>query len=168
MEKRKKSYSIDRVVVFTRPEDGGLSYVHPCRSVDDPEDMTDDQIFERALKDIPKNAINPTAMFFRDLPKERDYRGAWKQNAHGLVEHDITKAKDMMRQYLRQARAPKLQQLDTDYMRADEAGNAQLKKSIADQKQRLRDLTAMPEIEACETVEQLRSIWPSDLPVPEK
>jgi len=57
----------------------------------------------------------------------------------------------------------KLAELDAQYLRADEDGDAQAKRDIVAQKKALRDMTAAPEIEAATTPEALDAFWPTQL-----
>lgn len=92
----------------------------------------------------------------------RKYRDAWEDDGHAL-QHKMEKAREIHRGYLRQARAEKFTVLDTAYLKADEAGDVQEKKRVAELKARLRDLPADPAIDAAETVEQLHAFWPPEL-----
>jgi hypothetical protein len=90
-----------------------------------------------------------------DLPKGREFRSAWTFNG-AAVEVDMTKAKDIQRDTLRQERKPKLEELDVEVMKALESGKST--SSVAAEKQRLRDLTKDPRIEAAQTPEELKAL----------
>lgn len=92
-----------------------------------------------------------------DVPSSREYREAWTDSGT-RIEHDMGKARNLHRDKLRIARAPLLARLDVEYQRADEEGHVQQKRAVAVEKQRLRDVTADPRIEAAETVGQLASV----------
>ena len=96
-----------------------------------------------------------------DIPVDRTYRNAWSWN--GKIEHDMVKARNIHRDLMRQSRKPKLETLDAAYMRADEVSNTSLKAQIANQKQALRDVPAIPAIETAATIEQLKTVWPEIL-----
>lgn len=97
-----------------------------------------------------------------EVPKDRTFRNALKDES-GKLKHHMPTARNIWRDKMRQARANRLSALDTEYMRADEIGNAQSKKDIAAKKQALRDVTTLPEIEAAKTPEELKAVWPSIL-----
>jgi len=59
---------------------------------------------------------------------------------------------------LREARAPRLAALDLAYLQADETNAQARKELIAEEKQRLRDITLDPRIEAVQTIAELRVI----------
>jgi len=71
-----------------------------------------------------------------------------------IITIDIPKAKEIRKEQLRQERKPLLEQLDVDYMRAQEAGD--ITSSIVQKKQRLRDITNA--VDSCTTVEELKAI----------
>lgn len=71
---------------------------------------------------------------------------------------DMTKARNIHRDRMRAARAPKLAALDVAFQRALETGGDTV--SIVAQKQALRDVTANPEIEAAQTPDDLKKVWP--------
>jgi hypothetical protein len=75
-----------------------------------------------------------------------------------MITINIDKAKDITKDRLRTERAPLLQQLDVDFMKAVEvqADTA----DIVAEKKRLRDITA--EVDNAETVEELKLIKVSD------
>jgi hypothetical protein len=98
-----------------------------------------------------------------DEGTDRTFRGAWKDAGRGKPDVDMPKAREIHRNSLRDMRAPILEKLDTDYLRADEAGDQQAKKQVAAKKQALRDITADPRIEAAQTPEELKAVLPDAL-----
>ena len=147
-------------ILFTRP-DGGLSVVIPViNTLGEAEGFTEADALERALAKLPADALNVRVVDETDIPTDRTYRNAWMDAGSGSVTHDMTKAREIHKNKLRELRAPKLAALDVDYIRADEAGNAALKTQIAQQKQALRDVTADPAIAAAQTVDELKLVIP--------
>jgi hypothetical protein len=98
---------------------------------------------------VPNDYLDET-----NLP---DYRNAWVDTGKNKPEHDMAKARDIHRARLRKLRGNYLDALDADYMRADEANDAQTKKAVAAKKQKLRDVTEHPAIEAAQTAEELKA-----------
>ena len=94
-----------------------------------------------------------------DIPADRTFRNAWKAN----LSIDMVKARGVLKEKMRTRRATLLNDLDVQYIRAAEAGDAQLKNAIKAQKQTLRDVTALTAIEAATTATQLKAAWPVDL-----
>ena len=72
------------------------------------------------------------------VPTDRTFRGAWQFNGDA-VEVDMTTAVAIHKDNLRAERAPRLADLDVQYMKALEAGTGAAE--IAAQKQTLRDIT---------------------------
>lgn len=109
---------------------------------------------------VPNDYLDDTSdLTFRDAWIDAPLGGpGW-----GKPGTDMVKAREIHRTRLRQMRAPLLEALDTDYMRADEAGDQQEKKRIALRKQALRDVTADPAIEAAVSPEALKAVIPGAL-----
>ena len=107
-----------------------------------PPDATDIRIVERA-----------------EIPTDRTFRNALKSD----LTHDMEKCRSIWRDKMRDARKRLLAALDVEYQRADETGDAQEKLSVAAAKRELRDVTAVPEIDAAKTPEELKAVWPECL-----
>lgn len=97
-----------------------------------------------------------------DVPQDRSYRNGWTLRA-GKVEHDMVKCRALHRDKMRTARKERMAVQDTRYMRADEDGDLATKRAVAARKKLLRDVTALPEIEAAQTIDALKAIWPAYL-----
>ncbi|MBX9587915.1 MAG: hypothetical protein K2X43_01330 [Hyphomonadaceae bacterium] len=144
-------------IVYTAP-DGTVQLCTPYHG-DRRLDETEASWYARiANKDVPSGSVNIQVIDSSALPSV-NFRNAWRQDGQRLVI-DMPKAREIHRASMRQARAPLLQQLDIEYQRADEAGDAERKKEIAARKQALRDCTKHPDIEAAQTPEELSAVWP--------
>lgn len=91
------------------------------------------------------------------------FRDAFADTGNGKPDVDMPKAREIHRKHLRRMRTPLLEQLDTDYLRADEAGDQQAKATIRARKQALRDVTADPAIDAAQTPAELKAVIPEAL-----
>lgn len=98
------------------------------------------------------------------LPAERTFRNAWEANSDtGIISVDMTAAKDIWRDKIRQARTESLAALDTAFMKALETGVDTTQ--ITADKQALRDAPADPAIDAATTPEELATVQPAGLTV---
>lgn len=95
---------------------------------------------------------------FLNEETDQTFRDAWEDKGNNKPDVNMPKAREIHKEKLRRLRASLLEDLDNQYMRADEAGDTQKKKEIADQKQILRDITDNPAIEAAQTTEDLKAI----------
>lgn len=75
---------------------------------------------------------------------------------------NISKAREIHREKIRQARIQKFTELDVAMQRELEKENPETNEIIA-KKQELRDLTIDPAIDLSNTIDDLKSIWPTDL-----
>lgn len=93
------------------------------------------------------------------VPQDRTFRNAWAFDG-SAVAVDMDKAREIQRDLMRKARAPLLADLDTQFMKALETGADT--SAIVAAKQELRDVTKAPEIEAAQTPEELKAVWPAE------
>jgi hypothetical protein len=150
---------------YTRP-DGGVNIVNAA-----PKErlelvlgaLTDDEYRAHVVeRSIPADALD-----LHELPEDwappdvdRTFRDAWRKNGVAFSV-DMAHARDIHRNKMRRARAPLLEGLDVEAMRALEQGKPTT--DIVIRKQALRDVTADPAIEAAQTPEKLKAVWPAFL-----
>ena len=89
------------------------------------------------------------------VPTDRTFRGAWSFNGDA-VEVDMTAALAIHKDNLRAERAPRLDALDVEYMKALESGTGAA--DIATQKQTLRDITDDSRIASASTPDALKAL----------
>ena len=89
------------------------------------------------------------------VPADRTFRGAWQFNGDA-VEVDMTNALAIHKDNLRAERAPRLADLDVQYMKALEAGTGAAE--IAAQKETLRDITDDARLAAATTPDELKAL----------
>ena len=116
-----------------------------------PQDMRDDVGSWRAMSDDA-------------IPTDRTFRNAWADTTpEAVIDHDMPKAREIWRNKMRAARAPKLAALDVDFMVALEGKKSTA--AIASKKQALRDVTKDQAIEAAQSPDELKAVWPDALKV---
>lgn len=153
---------MSKVIVYTRP-DGGLSVCVPVVDRFDPPGFSTDDAIARAIaKDIPQDAISVQVIERSDVPNDRTFRNAWKQEGRS-VGHDMDKCREIWKDKMREARAPILAALDADYSKADESGDQIKKRDVAAKKQALRDVTKHADIDTAATPDDLKKVWPTVL-----
>lgn len=96
------------------------------------------------------------------LPADRTFRNAWADDG-STIGHDMAKAKAIHMDRIRAARAPKLEELDAQWMRATGQSKTAEVAQIEALRQKLRDLPQTLDLSKAATVEELKSIWPADL-----
>lgn len=155
--------------ILFKLSDGSLAYCRPCAPVAEGE--TDqaylDRVAEKTLADNQHDPLWQGATRVADvdpdvIPTDQEswkYREAWDWvTDKPEIDIDMTKARAIKRGHLRQERAVRFQKLDIDYLRADEAGDAQTKKRLQQRKQALRDAPADPRIEKAASLTDLEAI----------
>lgn len=154
-------------IAFTRP-DGGVSIVSAAPKPQIERTLgplTDSEYLQHVLaRSIPPEASDVSVLADAWAPPDidREFRNAWRHTG-GAFRVDMPHARDLHREKMRRARKPLMEALDIEYMRLDEAGDSAGKVKLAQNKQKLRDVTADPAIEAAQTPAELRAVWPKVL-----
>lgn len=77
-----------------------------------------------------------------------------------MIKINMSIARDVHRDLIREARTASFQRLDVEYQIALEKGDKELQEAIAKQKQELRDMPANASIDNAKTTEDLSKFWP--------
>jgi hypothetical protein len=117
---------------------------------------TEDEFIARvAARSVPADATNVRVVDESEIPGDRVFRDAWK-DAGGKLDVDFAKAQEITKERLRRERAPLLEVLDVQFMRAVETGADTT--AIVAEKQRLRDLPALAD--SAGSLDQLKALKP--------
>ena len=92
------------------------------------------------------------------MPSDRHFRNAWKLNGSVMIE-DITEAKKIFQDKIREVRKPLLEAEDVAYMKALEANDASAKDASVAKKKKLRDAPAASAISSADTIAKLKAAW---------
>ena len=117
-------------------------------------------------RNLLTDARNVVVVEAADLPHAGSLRAAWRQDGATVPVFDMGRGRSIKTDLIRPERNRRLAALDVDYMRADEAGDAEEKEKRAGLKQELRDLpvTIQPALDAIdnpETLEDYNPTWPT-------
>ena len=92
------------------------------------------------------------------MPSDRHFRNAWKLNGNVMTE-DLTAAKVIFKDKIREVRKPLLEAEDVVYMKALEADDASAKTASVAKKKALRDAPAAKAIDDADTIAKLKAAW---------
>jgi len=92
------------------------------------------------------------------VPSDRHFRGAWSLDGTVITE-DVTAAKAIFKDKIREVRAPLLDAEDVVYMKALEADDADAKAASVTKKGKLRDAPAASAITNADTIAKLKAAW---------
>ena len=92
------------------------------------------------------------------VPSDRHFRGAWKLNG-SVISEDMTEAKKIFQDKIREVRQPLLEAEDVVYMKALEADDASAKTASVAKKKALRDAPAASAISSADTIAKLKAAW---------
>ena len=92
------------------------------------------------------------------VPSDRHFRGAWSLSGK-VISEDMTKAKEIFRDKIRELRKELLEEEDVVYMKALEADDASAKTASVAKKKALRDAPAASAISDADTIAKLKAAW---------
>jgi len=92
------------------------------------------------------------------VPSDRHFRGAWSLSG-SVISEDMTAAKAIFKDKIREVRAPLLDAEDVVYMKALEADDADAKTASVNKKKALRDAPAASAINSASTIAKLKAAW---------
>ena len=96
------------------------------------------------------------------VPSDRHFRGAWVIDGKTISE-DVTEAKKIFQDKIREVRKPLLEAEDVVYMKALEADDASAKTASVAKKKKLRDAPAASAISSADTIAKLKAAWNTSL-----
>ena len=91
-------------------------------------------------------------------PSDRHFREAWSLSG-SVISEDLTKAKEIFKDKIREVRKPLLEAEDVVYMKALEADDASAKTASVNKKKALRDAPAAKAITDADTIAKLKAAW---------
>ena len=91
-------------------------------------------------------------------PSDRHFRGAWTLNGK-VISEDMTEAKKIFQDKIREVRQPLLEAEDVVYMKALEEDDASAKTASVAKKKALRDAPAASAISSADTIAKLKAAW---------
>ena len=92
------------------------------------------------------------------VPSDRHFRGAWTLNGK-VISEDMTEAKKIFQDKIREVRKELLEEEDVVYMKALEADDATAKTNSVNKKNALRDAPAASAISDADTIAKLKAAW---------
>jgi len=92
------------------------------------------------------------------VPSDRHFRGAWSLSG-SVISEDMTKAKEIFKDKIREVRAPLLDAEDVTYMKALEAGDSDAQAASVTAKNALRNAPAASAITNAADIAALKAAW---------
>ena len=105
---------------------------------------------------VDKDGNQIDAATVTSKPSDRHFRNAW--GIYGtVIAEDMTKAKEIFKDKIREVRSPLLEAEDVVYMKALEADDASAKTASVNKKKALRDAPAAKAITDADTIDKLKA-----------
>ena len=140
--------------------EGTISIMHPT-----PEALQIMTIEQIAEKDLPVGVTTYSIVADSVIPTDRSFRDSWVGvgigTTGGTISEDMTKAKELHKTKIREARVDKLAALDIEYQRAIETSADT--SAIVTKKQALRDAPAASGIATASNTTELKAQWDTSI-----
>ena len=146
-------------IIYTQ-ENGVIAVVHP----------TDQSLVEMTIEEIAQRVVPvgiTTYSIVEDsvIPTDRSFRNSWVGvgigSTGGTITEDMTKARELHKAKIREARADKFTALDIEYQRATETSADT--SAIVAKKQALRDAPAASGISTASNTTELKAQWDTSI-----
>ena len=111
---------------------------------------------------IDKNGGSIQKSTVSSMPSNRHFRNAWTLSGT-VISEDMTTAKTIFKDKIRDVRKPLLEAQDVLYMKAIEDGDSSAQSTVATKKKELRDAPAASAITNATTIAELKSAWNTSL-----
>ena len=146
-------------IIYTQ-ENGVIAVVHP--SDQSLVEMTIEEIAQRV---VPVGITTYSIVEDSVIPTDRSFRNSWVGvgigTTGGIISEDMTKAKELHKTKIREARVDKLAALDIEYQRATETSADT--SAIVAKKQALRDAPAASGISTASSTTELKAQWDTSI-----
>ena len=147
-------------IIYTQ-ENGVVAVVHP--SDQSLKEMTIEEIAQRV---VPVGISTYSIVADSVIPTDRSFRNSWVGVGIGstggtTIIEDMTKAKELHKAKIREARVDKFAELDVEYQRATETSADT--SAIVAKKQALRDAPAASGIATAVNTTDLKSQWDTSI-----
>jgi len=94
------------------------------------------------------------------VPSDRHFRNAWTLKGK-VISEDMTEAKKIFQEKIREVRKPLLEEQDALFMKALEDDDSSAQSTIKTKKKALRDAPAAKAISDADTIAKLKAAWDS-------
>ena len=107
---------------------------------------------------VDKDGNQIDASTVSSKPSDRHFRNAWSISGK-VISEDMTKAKTIFKDKIREVRTPLLAAEDVVYMKALEASDSSAQTASINKKKALRDAPAASAITNADSIAKLKAAW---------
>ena len=111
---------------------------------------------------VDKDGKSIDASTVSSMPSDRHFRNAWTLSGT-VISEDMTAAKVIFKDKIREVRKPLLEAQDVAFMKALESGDSSAQTTAKNAKTKLRDAPAASAITNADTITKLKAAWDTDL-----
>ena len=151
-------------IIYTNPDDGMVIIIAPAYKSYQTDEETERKVIAQSVPEGVSYRLVTESEYEAEVAacSGRVFRDTW-EDIEGTIQVNMSKARDVQMDKIRDVRNKELVALDVPFMKALEAGDTDAQATLKAKKQELRDIPQTFDL-TTDTPEQLKEKWPEGLP----
>ena len=151
-------------IIYTNPDDGMVIIIAPAYKSYQTDEETERKVIAQSVPEGVSYRLVTESEYEAEVAacSGRVFRDTW-EDIEGTIQVNMSKARDVQMDKIRDVRNKELVALDVPFMKALEDGDTDAQATLKAKKQELRDIPQTFDL-TTDTPEQLKEKWPEGLP----
>ena len=151
-------------IIYTNPDDGMVIIIAPAYKSYQTDEETERKVIAQSVPEGVSYRLVTESEYEAEVAacSGRVFRDTW-EDIEGTIQVNMSKARDVQMDKIRDVRNKELVALDVPFMKALEDGDTDAQATLKAKKQELRDIPQTFDL-TTDTPEQLKNKWPEGLP----
>ena len=151
-------------IIYTNPDDGMVIIIAPAYKSYQTDEETERKVIAQSVPEGVSYRLVTESEYEAEVAAcaGRVFRDTW-EDIEGTIQVNMSKARDVQMDKIRDVRNKELVALDVPFMKALEDGDTDAQATLKAKKQELRDIPQTFDL-TTDTPEQLKEKWPEGLP----
>ena len=151
-------------IIYTNPDDGMVIIIAPAYKSYQTDEETERKVIAQSVPEGVSYRLVTESEYEAEVAacSGRVFRDTW-EDIEGTIQVNMSKARDVQMDKIRDVRNKELVALDVPFMKALEDGDTDAQATLKAKKQELRDIPQTIDL-TTDTPEQLKEKWPEGLP----
>ena len=151
-------------IIYTNPDDGMVIIIAPAYKSYQTDEETERKVIAQSVPEGVSYRLVTESEYEAEVAacSGRVFRDTW-EDIEGTIQVNMSKARDVQMDKIRDVRNKELVALDVPFMKALEDGDTDAQATLKAKKQELRDIPQTFDL-TTDTPEELKNKWPEGLP----